>query len=124
MSSNLLLSSLLAVPPVNRLRILRTSSLEKDVFDGIPSEGITPIPLDLTPDSQVEKFEWAEVLRAFLDPQVWLMGLATTAISIPVLALGFYLYVAVLPDFSHRVVSLRFTIQYPLVSPFFTRCNH
>lgn len=82
---------------VNRLRVPRYSGFisssegprekEKEVFEETET---SPVSSDLEHDSE-EKFELAEVFRAFLDPQVWLMGLAGTSISIPLLSLGFYL---------------------------------
>ncbi|EGG05702.1 uncharacterized protein MELLADRAFT_36671, partial [Melampsora larici-populina 98AG31] len=38
-----------------------------------------------------DEFEWFECRRAFLDPQVWLIGLSESAISIPLAALSFFL---------------------------------
>ncbi|KAH9813292.1 major facilitator superfamily domain-containing protein [Melampsora americana] len=86
---------------VNRLRVSKTSSMidlsegvkekEKKVFEELSSEESSHLQTDLENDSQLEKFEWSEVFRAFLDPQVWLMGLAGTSIAIPLMSLGFYL---------------------------------
>lgn len=84
---------------VNRLRGPRASGpiipfdgpKENQLFDEVSSEQNTTIPSDLEHESHLEKFEWAEVFRAFLDPQVWLMGLTAMAIAIPILSLGFYL---------------------------------
>ncbi|EGG04492.1 uncharacterized protein MELLADRAFT_88829 [Melampsora larici-populina 98AG31] len=86
---------------VNRLRVPRYTGVispsegvkgkEKEVFEDIPSQEATHASSDLEHDSQLEKFEWPEVFRAVLDPQVWLMGLAGAAVALPLTSLGFYL---------------------------------
>lgn len=84
---------------MNRLRIHGIGTpervpahLEKGPLDG-GSSCATDVTQVNGPGHPVEKerFEWAEVRRGFMDPQVWLIGFAAIAATVPILSLGFFL---------------------------------
>lgn len=58
-----------------------------------------------------EPFEWKEVIRAFCDPQVWLIGFAGTAQAVGIFSLGFFLYVT--RAFSSKIFYESFRIVFP-----------
>ncbi|KAH9809068.1 major facilitator superfamily domain-containing protein [Melampsora americana] len=62
-----------------------------------------------------EPFEWAEVKRGFLEPQVWLIGIAIICMTIPMLSLGFFLP-SLVYEMGHTGAQAQLYSSYPYIS--------